>query len=135
MALPKALCDREQAKFTTDTSGDTCVRVCGDIDVTANPAATGPIKITGESVTDVSSAFPSAANQVGRAALSIRNISTTDSVFIVNSTGISKVAAGIDVWEIGPDETANYDFDDANKIILVAESGKTASISIQEIKS
>jgi len=96
-------------------------------------ASTGPVKITGTTVGDVSAAYPS-TNQTGRAALSIRNVDKNDPIYVVNSTGISKATAGVDIWEIGPNETFNTDFDDTNKINLVSESGKTVSIQIMEIK-
>lgn len=134
MALPNSLCDREQAKFKEDDNGDTCVNVCGDLDVTTTLAgATGPVLATGFDVTDTSAEFPS-TNQTGRISLSIRNNDSVESIFIVNSTGISKAAAGLDVWEIGSDETINLGLDDSNKVILVSESGKTVSITMLEMK-
>jgi len=113
-----------------------CLDVCippeaGPISTTQ--AAVGPILITGASVGDVSAAFP-AVNQTDRAAFSIRNIDLVESIFIVNSVGITKAAAGIDIWEIGLNETANFDLDDTNKINLVADAGMTVSIQILEIK-
>lgn len=140
MSLPKSLCDREMDKFCEDSQGRTAVRVCGDdndaINVTGTfvQAAVGPIKITGETVTATSAAFPTAANQVNRAAFSIRNVDSVESIFIVNSTGITKAAAGVDIWEVGPNETINLDFDDTNKINLVADAGKSVSIQILEIR-
>ncbi len=140
MTLPKSLCDREQEKFCEDSEGNVAVRVCGDnpdainVSGTFTVAAVGPIKVTGETVTATSAEFPSAANQTSRAALSVRNIDSTDSVWIVNSTGISKATAGDDIWEIGPNETLNLDFDDTNKVTLVADAGKSVKIQVLEIK-
>lgn len=140
MAIPKSLCDREQDKFCEDSNGKTAVRVCTDSTDTINVsgtftnAAIGPVKVTGETVTATSAAFPTAANQVDRSAFSVRNIDPVESVFIVNSVGISKATAAADVWEIGPNETMNLDFDDTNKINLVADAGKSVSIQILEIK-
>ena len=140
MTLPKSLCDREQAKFCEDSEGNVAVRVCGDnvdpvnVSGTFTNAAIGPIKVTGETVGDSSAEFPVAANQTDRAAFSVRNTDPLESVYIVNSTGISLVAAGDDAWEIGPNETLNLDFDDTNKITLVAESGKSVKIQVLEIK-
>ena len=137
MALPKSLCDREQDKFFEDTNGETTVRVGAQeaLPISGNftVAAPGPIKVTGTTVTDTSAAFP-ATNQTDRAALSIRNVDATESIWIVNSTSITKAAAGSDIWEIGPNETLNTDFDDTNQIILVADAGKSVSIQILEIK-
>ena len=93
----------------------------------------GPIKVSGTSVTDTSAAFP-ATNQADRASLSVRNISKNKSIYIVNSTGITLAGAGADNWEIGPNETINFDFDDTNQVNLVADSGDTVSIQILEIK-
>jgi hypothetical protein len=130
--------DRESAKFKETPSGKTAVRVCIDGDTPLpgiEPASvSGPILITGALVTDTSAAFP-AVNQVGRVALSIRNIDPVESIWIVNTVGITKAAAGINIWEIGLNETYNIDFDDTNKVILVADAGKTVSIQIQEIKA
>lgn len=141
MAMSSNRSDREYKKFKETPSGETAVRICNDsdtplvieADVNIVPSTSGPIKITGATVTDSSAAFP-ATNQVGRASLSIRNIDTTESIWIVNSTGISKATAGVDIWEIGSDETFNIDFDDTNQVILVADSGKSVSIQIMEIK-
>jgi len=92
------------------------------------------MKVTGETVTDSSLAYPTAANQVGRIALSVRNTDDKDPIFVVNSVGISEATADPDTWEIGAGESFNTDFDDTNKIILVAKAGKTVDISILEIK-
>lgn len=94
----------------------------------------GPIKITGETVTALSAAYPTAANQVGRQAISIRNIGNFP-VFIVNTVGITEAAADPDKWEIDSDETFNIDMNDSNKIILVAEAGRTVDIQIMEIRA
>lgn len=137
MALPNNLCDREMDKFCEDSLGQTTVRVCADepVPVSGNFAfaVTGPIKVTGESVNDTSAAFPS-VNQVGRASLSIRNVDPANSIYIVNSVGISRLAAGADIWEIGPNETLNTDFDDTNKVNLVTDSGQVVLIQILEIR-
>ena len=122
---------------TTDKAGDKVgLDVCilnPSITGTFTPAITGPILITGESVGDVSAAYPTAANQVNRGALSIRNIDPLNSVFIVNATGVSLAASSPDIWEIGPNETINTDFDDTNKVNLVAAAGQTVAIQIMEI--
>lgn len=141
MAMSKQRTDREYAKFKETPSGETAVRICNDsdtplvveADVTVVTGISGPIKITGSSVTDSSAGFP-ATNQSGRNSISIRNIDTAESIWIVNSTGITKAGAGVDIWEVGPDETFNMDMDDTNKINLVADTGKTVSIQIMEIK-
>jgi len=114
-----------------DVSSSNPVPITGT--VTANPAAAGPIKVTGDTVTATSASFPTAANQSGRVALNIRNTDSKDSIWIVNTAGISLAAAGADVWEVGAGETLNTDFDDTNKVILVAESGKTVAVQIMEI--
>lgn len=139
MPIPKSLCDREMDKFCEDSEGRTAVRVCTDneaINVTGTfvQAAVGPIKITGETVTATSAEFPTAANQANRAAFSVRNVDASQSVWVVNSTGITKAAAGDDIWEIGPNETLNLDFDDTNKITLVADTGQSVKIQVLEIR-
>jgi len=139
MALSPTLCDREQAKFKEDADGETAVNVCNTptnpINVTGafTVAAPGPIKVSGTTVTATSATFP-ATNQADRAALSIRNIDPLKSIFIVNSVSITKAAAGLDFWEVGPNESLNTDLDDTSGIILVADAGETVSIQIMEIK-
>lgn len=94
----------------------------------------GPIKITGETVTDTSAAFPTAANQTDRVAISILNADNNDSVYIVNTAASDFATEDPDVWEIGPNETLNIEMNDSNKVILVCESGKSAAIKIMEIR-
>ena len=126
--------DREFEKFCINSDGDVAVNVCVDGDINALPqGATGPIFVSGHTVTDSSAAFPATA-QVGRTEISIRNNSPDDSIFIVNTASISKVTAGTATWEIGPNETENYSIDDTNSIFVVAESGKNVPIVTREIK-
>lgn len=137
-ALPKSLCDREQDKFCEDSAGKTAVRVCADTDPLPVSgdfalAADGPIFPTGETVTDTSAGFPT-TNQVGRAALSIRNIDNKDSIWVVRTSGITLAAAGDHVWEVGANETINTELTDSNKVFLVAESGKSVDVQILETK-
>lgn len=135
--------DHSHDAWCTIDNNTSARRICGDPDAEPVPVSgslsltlstAGPMKVTGATVTAASAAFP-ATNQTGRQALSIRNVSLSESVWIVNSTGITKAAAGVDIWEIGPNESINTDFDDTNQIILVADAGKTVSIQILEIKA
>ncbi len=143
MATIKTARDHDRDSWCELDNNTSARIVCGDASATPVPVSgslsltlstAGPMKVTGASVTATSAAFP-ATNQTGRQALSIRNISLSDSIWIVNSTGISKATAGIDIWEVGPNESINTDFDDTNQIILVADAGKTVSIQILEIKA
>lgn len=110
------------------------VYVAEGVSVTA-PSVSGPIKVTGETVGQFSAAYPTAANQVDRVAISIRNLGgQNDPIFIVNTIGTTEALADPDKWEIGGGETFNMDMDDTNKIILVAETGNTVDIQIMEIR-
>lgn len=110
------------------------VYVAEGVSVTA-PSVDGPIKVTGETVGENSAAYPTAANQVGRVAISIRNLGgQNDPIFIVNTIGTTEALADPDLWEIGGGETFNMDMNDANKIILVAEAGNTVDIQILEVR-
>lgn len=115
----------------SDVSATNPVPVTGTVNT--DSSVEGPFKVTGETVTATSAAFPTAANQASRVALSIRNTDTKESIWVVNSAGISLATAGVDSWEIGPNETFNTDYSDTNKIFLVADAGKSVQITLLEV--
>lgn len=139
MALSKSTVDNENKKFKEGSGGEVLVQVTGvstdPLPITGNftVAAPGPILVSGATVTSTSAAFPS-TNQTNRATLSVRNLDASQSIWVVNSSGITKATAGTAIWEIGPDETFNVDFNDTNQLFLVADSGQNVDIQILEIK-
>lgn len=98
-------------------------------DVGAIPrGATGPYFVTETTVGVVSAAFP-AVSLVNRVSLSIRNLSAI-SIYIVNGVGLTVADPK---WEIGPNETHNWDVDAANSVYIVSTA--PAAISILEVAS
>jgi hypothetical protein len=69
-----------------------------------------------------------------RNAISIANLSTTDTLYIGNTGVVADRSIGITAgWEIGPQETYNTDIKDTIIIYGLAATGKTIRVKIQEI--
>lgn len=100
-------------------------------------APTGPFQVTTALVTDVAS-NPLAMALTNRVSLSIRNIDTTDSVFIGKDLSvISVVAVGTNSgWELFPNSAEqNLDLDAGESFFLICATGKSALVQIFEIAS
>lgn len=131
-ALPRTLVDREQDKFREGPDGRACVAVCGSDgeEIKVNFAApNGPYLISEHTVTTTSAGFP-ATPLANRVSLAVRNLDATNSIYIVNAAGLTTAATK---WEVGSDETINFDIDSSESIYLVADTN--VSISIMEIAS
>lgn len=91
------------------------------------------IKITTTTITDVATPLP-ATPLVGRNALSLRNKSLTETLYIGPSTVTADTVAGITSgWEVAPN--GNIGFDITDDVILYArcETGKSAVVKIMEL--
>lgn len=119
-------------KFDEDASGNTCVRVCGVTDVNIQ-APTGPFNITVASVT-TSAANPLAMALASRVSLSIRNKSSTTTIYFGKDGTVTADDTATGGWEIGPDEDFNIDLDDSEVFFLIVSSG-SATVKIMEIAS
>jgi hypothetical protein len=140
-----AYADREQNKFVECPTGETAVRVCvanpstapvevtGTISATA-AAPTGPIKRSVATATD-SAADPIPVPLTNRVAVSIRNKSATETVYLGEDGTITPDNSATGGWEIGPGEDFNLDLSDSNGFFLITEPGKTALVKFLEIAS
>lgn len=89
--------------------------------------------VTTLEVTDTAATIPSTALS-NRKSIVIRNLSTTDSIFIgPTSSVIAGDAIGTNAgWDVGPNESFNVDFANAIEIYAIAEAGKTVKVKVFE---
>ena len=135
--LPCSVKDREYNKFGLNSNDEVCVRTCteitgGSVDTTPQGIA-GPFLITTMQVGDTATALP-ASPLTDRKAFAIANLSEVNTLYVgpTNSVVASRALGTSAGWEIGPGETANFDYDDAVSVFGIVESGKTIIIKIFE---
>lgn len=147
MPFSTAIQDRERDKFVEKPVGETSVRVfvsnetgdaipvTGSFSATSSYAApTGPFLVSVATITDVSS-NPIPVPLTDRVSLSIRNLSTTDTVYIGPSIGVTADNTATGGWDIGPGEDLHLDLNDANLFHAITPTGTSAQIKIMEISS
>lgn len=134
MTLPSNLVDREFSKFLQTGSGETAVRVSVDGASSDFPTPTGPYQITVADVTD-NAASPLVGPLDDRVSIAIRNLSTTDAMYLGTSAAVTADNTATGGWEIPADETFFMDIGESNAIFLVMAAGKTAKTKILEIAS
>lgn len=122
---------REYDKFE-EVAGETAVRVTGQFDVT--PAGLRlHFRTTTMMITDVETALP--ATPLGsRNAMTITNLSTTDTLYIGESGVTADRVLGTTAGEeVGPNSGFNVDI--TNEIILygICETGKSILVKVTEL--
>lgn len=135
--------DRERDKFVESPAGETSVRVLVSNESTdpvlvsglsAIAAPTGPLKRSVVTVTDTA-ADPIPTPLTNRVALSLRNKSTTATVYLGEDNTITPDNTATGGWEIGPGEDFSLDLNENNGFFLRTAVGETAIIKILEIAS
>ena len=145
MPFSPAHTDRERDKFIENPAGETSVRVYisneagSEVPISGSfsssyAAPTGPFLITVATITDVAS-NPIAAPLTNRVSVSIRNLSTTVTVYIGPSNTVTADNSATGGWDIGPGEDLHLDLDASNLFHMIATSGDTAFVKIMEIAS
>lgn len=141
MTLPPNKNDREQDKFIWDPDNTygTMVKVLaklvggvtiGEVNI---KAPTGPFKVQVVLV-GTSAADPIPTPLTGRVSLSLRNKSTTETVYFGHNSSITADDTSTGGWEIGPGEDFNIDLDDGNAFYLISTS-LNVPVKVLEIAS
>lgn len=122
-------------------STEYCIRVCQDGAVEITGSISGAVQISGLSVAgknttlEVSTtAIPlPAIPLVDRNALSVRNLDSSNTLYIGFSTAVTadSVVGVTSGWQVGPNETYNVDIQDDIVIYGIVISG-TIKIQVQE---
>lgn len=126
--------DDDKNSFINDSGGNVArnVTFSGGINATPSGLRNG-LRITTMDVGDTEAALP-VSPLSDRNAISIANLSTTDTLYIGNTGVVADRSIGIAAgWEIGPQETYNTDIKDTIIIYGIAATGKTIRVKIQEI--
>lgn len=141
MTLPPNKNDREQDKFIWDPDNTygTMVKVfaklvggvaIGDVNI---KAPTGPFRVQVVLV-GTSASNPVPIPLVARVSLSIRNKSTTETVYFGHDNLVTADDTATGGWEIGPGEDFNIDLDDGNAFYLISTSSNVP-VKVLEIAS
>lgn len=139
MALPPNKNDREQDKFIWDIDLGTTVKTLtklyggvtiGDVNI---KAPTGPFYVQVVLV-GTTAADPIPTPLAGRVSLSLRNKSTTETVFFGHNNLVTADSTSTGGWEIGPGEDFNIDLDDSNAFYLISTSANVP-VKVLEIAS
>jgi hypothetical protein len=113
-------------KLRTDASFDSA-----EINIRA---PTGPFAITVATATSTA-ANPLSTPLTSRVSLSIRNKSTTVTIYFGKDNTVTADNASTGGWEIGPGEDFNIDIDDTTAFYLITPAATTALVKIFEIAS
>ena len=126
--------DDDKNSFIDDSSGNVARNVTFSGGISAVPSGLrNGLRITTMDVGDTQTALP-VSPLSDRNAISIVNLSTTDTLYIGNTGVVADRSIGITAgWEIGPQETYNTDIKDTIIIYGIAAAGKTIRVKIQEI--
>lgn len=91
------------------------------------------LKTTCMNVTDIATKLP-VTPLANRNALSITNLSGSDTIYVGNSDVIAgDVIGNLSGWPVGPNEGFNLDITDDIEIYGIADAGKTIKIKIIEL--
>jgi hypothetical protein len=130
VTLPIDRGDREYQKFAWDTILGTVVKVIGNF---SQAGLRVGMSITTFDVGDVAVALPPTAKP-GRNAMSVANLSDTDTLYVGNSDVTADRAVGTTAgFEVGPGENINFDVTDAVLVYARCATGKTIRVKVMEL--
>ena len=126
--------DDDKNSFINDSGGNVARNVTFSGGISTVPSGLrNDFKITTMDITDTETAIP-VTPLTDRNAMSIFNMSTTDTLYIGKTGVVASDAIGVTSgWEIGPQESFNSDVKDTIIFYGIAASGKTIRLKIMEI--